>query len=389
MDKTSLKKHHFWILLSLAVVLVPVALGGAVFGVGKAVKEKQAAIDKKQKDLAGASPKAQSYIDALKVQTGELEQRRDKVWKLAYSAQAGLIHWPAVLSHLDNRSFGDPISDNDRETFRRNETYLEEYKALPEIIAPTQFAGGGADWWSVLHYVQGWNKLPSDEEAWLALEDLCVQRAVLEDLRAVNQMLAGFLPVPQPPDATPPEPPKPPAADAGEDVKAAYEESMKKYGEAKKTYDEAKKKYDEQKAQVDKELKDLFHPKDGEAYGRFISPYWQLDLAVARGAGRGGELEFRYKLTNVSPRRQNIAKIEFKVYLNDPARGPNVDAATLPVQAEYLESGKSFPDKQRDSLDFYTERKVGPSEPLLHVYKVEQKLDPRYAPVKRLERWER
>src|SRR5262249_21120777 len=83
-----------------------------------------------------------------------------------------------------------------------------------------------------------------------------------------------------------------------------------------------------------------------------------------------------------------IAKIEFKVYLNDPARGPNVDAATLPVQAEYLESGKSFPDKQRDSLDFYTERKVGPSEPQLHVYKVEQKLDPRYAPVKRLERLE-
>ena len=34
MDKQTLKKHHFWILLALSVPLVFVVLAGTVFGVG-------------------------------------------------------------------------------------------------------------------------------------------------------------------------------------------------------------------------------------------------------------------------------------------------------------------------------------------------------------------
>ena len=45
MDKQSLKKHHFWLLLALSVLLIPGVLVGAVFSVGSAAKEETAKID--------------------------------------------------------------------------------------------------------------------------------------------------------------------------------------------------------------------------------------------------------------------------------------------------------------------------------------------------------
>jgi hypothetical protein len=102
-------------------------------------------------------------------------------------------------------------------------------------------------------------------------------------------------------------------------------------------------------------------------------------LVVGRPpGGRAGELAIRGKLTNTSPRRQNVAEIRFKVWLNNPDRS-GVEPVVLPVQAEYLEADKS--------IDF-TATRSGQAESPLKVYKVEQKLDARYAPVKRVDRLE-
>ena len=65
MDKQAFKKHHFWILLALAIILIPVALGGAVFSVGGATEEKSKKIDDKQAALKKQQPKSTSYITAL------------------------------------------------------------------------------------------------------------------------------------------------------------------------------------------------------------------------------------------------------------------------------------------------------------------------------------
>src|SRR4051812_12115722 len=97
MDKQSLKKHHFWILLTLAVVLIPVALGGAVFGVGSAAKDKEKAIKQDIDTIAKASPKSDQYLKELETQKEELDKRRGQVWKLAYEAQGDLIRWPEPL----------------------------------------------------------------------------------------------------------------------------------------------------------------------------------------------------------------------------------------------------------------------------------------------------
>jgi hypothetical protein len=354
MDKQGLKKHHFWILLALTVVLIPVVLGGAMFGVGSAARQEKAKIDEKLKALAGVSPKSDGYIAKLEEQKGELQKHRDRVWELAYKAQDGLIRWPEKLSHNDTLHFGDPISNKDLGDYMHSDVYLAEYNKLYEILAPTTFNGGR---WNYVLRPPTWRVLPTTEEAWLAVEDFCVQRELLRDIQAINQMLAGFIKLP----ALPTEPP----ADAPQQDKDAYKQAVEQLPKQQKAVEDA--------------LKAEFQAKPGDAVGRFLSPYWQLDLHVTRAQSARVEYTFRGKLKNVSPRRQNVSRIEFKVYLRNPSAGPNVEAVTVPVEAEYLAAGQT---------QEFTQTRIGPAEPRLTIYKVEQKLDLRFAPVKRVDRLE-
>jgi hypothetical protein len=370
MDKQALKKHHFWILLALAIILIPVALGGAVFGVGGMAEEKNKRIDEKLIALNKQQPKSRSYQAALDEQKAELQKQKDRVWDSAYAAQKGLIRWPSRLKHLNDDAdknklyFGDHIDVADLATFRGPDVYMAEYNRLPEIIAPTEFADHS--WQRVLQgrYVPDWKVMPTTEEAWLALEDLCVEREVLHDIHAVNQMLAEFLPVP-----LPIQKPELPKGKAKEELER-YQQEMKRYAKEHETYLAEKKK-------IDETLAADYKVRPNEFAGRFISPYWQLDIVVGRpaaGQAKAGELNFRGKLTNVSPRRQNVARIDFKVWLTDPNR-PNAPYALLPIQEEYLAANAS--------VDFNETRQAA-SEPTLRVQKVEQKLDAHYAPVKQL-----
>src|SRR5262245_456194 len=109
MEKKGIAKHHFWILLALAVVLIPVVIGGAAFGVGSAARKELEKINADVDKLAKAQVKGTTYIAKLGEQKEGLVHRRNDVWKKAYEDQAGLIKWPDALSHLDTRYFGDDI----------------------------------------------------------------------------------------------------------------------------------------------------------------------------------------------------------------------------------------------------------------------------------------
>jgi hypothetical protein len=369
MDKQALKKHHFWILLALAIILIPVALGGAVFGVGGMAEEKTKKIDEKLIALNKQAPKSRSYQAALDEQKAELQTQKERVWKSAYEAQKGLIHWPSRLKSLNDLAdkntlyFGDHIDAADLATFRSPRVYMAEYNRLPEIIAPTDFADHS--WQRVLqgrYVAPDWGLMPTPEEAWLALEDLCVEREVLHDIHAVNQMLAEFLPVP-----LPIQKPEQPKGKAKEELER-YQQEMQRYTKENAAYLDEKKK-------IDETLAAEYKVRPNEVAGRFISPYWQLDVVVGRpaaGQAKAGELNFRGKLTNVSPRRQNVARIDFKVWLTNPNR--TSDYAILPIQAEYLAANAS--------VDFNETRQA--TSDSLKIQKVEQKLDAHYAPVKQL-----
>ena len=350
MDKQTLKKHHFWFLLALSVILVPVVLLGAVFSVGSAAVEAKSKIDKRNEELIKAAPKCRDYLANLDKQKAELESLRDKKWKEVYEAQAGLIHWPQRLAMLDKLYFGDKIAEDFRAVFRDKNVYLNEYWHLPAVIAPTEFQDNN-DWSKHLEHVGEWQKLPTSEECWLALETLCVQREVLRDIQAVNQMLAGFLPVPRPlaADATP----------------------------------EQKAKYNEQLAATEKEVRESIKiqnvkdPKSIVSVGRFESPYWQLDLGFARDETGRGALLFGGKLTNVSGRRQNVSKIDFQVWLTDRSKDAEATPVIVSVQKDFLQAGASVT---------FDDVRVEAYPSARRIYGVTQKLDLRYAPVKRVDR---
>jgi hypothetical protein len=373
MEKNKLSKHHFWILLALAVVLIPVVIGGATFGVGSAADAEQKKINGEIDKLAKATTKGQKYIEGLKEQEKYLQARKSVVWKDAYEDQTGLIEWPSRLSHLDPLYFGDPIGTVDLNLIQNNKAaYLGEYEKFADIIKPTRFLG--YNWWVVGYVPEPWPVVPTYEEAWLALEDLCLRRELLKDIQAINRFLARCLPVPGSPP--PPFDLKPPDPKAYESNPDELKTLQAEYAKKKEEYDQQKADYERSKVDTEKELREYLKPKPGEGFGRFISPYWRIDLAVRRGDSRAGEHIFRGRITNVSLRRQNIDKVEFKVYFQKP-EDPATQPAILKLNQEFLAAGETYEFDEVKSIF---------TAPSLNILAVEQTLDEKFAPVKRVDR---
>ncbi|MBX7106838.1 MAG: hypothetical protein K1X57_22370 [Gemmataceae bacterium] len=324
MDKDKLKKHHFWILLGLALLLLPVTLGGVWMSVAQATEERAKKVNDEKKKLADARTKGQNYLDLQMAQKKALEVRKDEVWKASYDAQKGLIEWPPALAHLDKLYFGDPISDEDRNTFRKADVYVPEYEALAQLIRPTEMNGG---YQNVLRVVKWGERFPTDEDCWLALEDLCVQREMLRCVSEINQLMS---------------------------------------------------KFENKTKESEKELKDRLKPGPDESVFRFVSPYWQLDLAVSSSSeGKGNDVVARGILKNISHRRLNVARIDFLVSLFDPATTQG-RPGLLSVESDYVSVDEEVEFKNRPIKD------ARAAKPVIHA--IEQKLDARFVPVKRVEK---
>src|SRR5262245_52081295 len=123
MDKEKLAKNHFWILWILALILLPVVMCMVWMGVAAATDKRREEITKRLKEEDGARPKGNNYITALEKEKQNLEGRKFKDWGEAYNAQKGLIEWPASLAHLNRLYFGDPISDENLNEFRKSDVY--------------------------------------------------------------------------------------------------------------------------------------------------------------------------------------------------------------------------------------------------------------------------
>lgn len=337
MDKEKLAKHHFWILWILALVLLPVVMGMVWMSIASATEKRREEITKRLKEEEGAKPKGENFVKAMEAEKQILESRKFKDWNDAYAKQKGLIEWPATLAHLNQKYFGDSISDEDRNTLRKSEVYIPEFEALADLIKPTELTGG---WQQVLRPVK-WSNRPTDEDAWLALEDLCIQREMLRCVHDVNQLLAQL-------------------RDATNDFKEI---------DNKKDY------------YVLNELKESLKPVEGETVQRFVSPYWQLDFAISKAPqGKGGEFAIRGKLKNVSHRRLHVARIDFLLTMNDP-KVQQSRPAVLTIESDYIKVADATSD---NAISF--NKTISATAPKALVYTVEQKLDPRFVPVKRLDK---
>ncbi len=233
-NNDALKKHHFWILVGLVPLLVLIAVIMITSGVGGAISERKAAIEKAQKEIASKSnPKPVKLIQEMDKLIERVASKRGDLWKANWESQKHIYIWPKsrnfdnfarkvkklakqedkevemeVLEpvRLEDLKFGDPIPNNADQyaAFKSPSLYLAMYSnadpkqgrsgtGIADQVAPTQFLGG---WQSVLRHVAAFpERQLTSEQIWLLMEDYWVQRALLLDLKGVNDQIAAFTPV--------------------------------------------------------------------------------------------------------------------------------------------------------------------------------------------------
>jgi hypothetical protein len=195
LDKDTVVKHHFWFLLIPFGLFALLAWIGLWTSVSDATAEQEANIKKHQDELNGTKAKSQKLVSLLEDQRKKLGAQRGVMWKAAWDNQKDIYTWPVSytqdqLAKLNKLKFGDDIPDRTiRQQFSDNEKYITEYEALADSIEPMQFNGG---WRKVLRYVVNWPLVPTYEDIWLAMEDIWVQRGLVQAIDQVNREAATF-----------------------------------------------------------------------------------------------------------------------------------------------------------------------------------------------------
>jgi len=200
MKNDKLKKNIFWILAGVGPFLTLLAFIFIVFIVGGAIDERATAIDGEFKTLTGKSAKGTLAMETMEKQKETIALQKQKLWEANWQVQLKLFKWPnnpdMKVFEEKYQKFGEKmiVSNDELNTFKRRDVYEAAYETSAEVVAPTTFLGG--NWRNVLRYVSNWGeRTPTQNQIWLALEDLWVQRGLLEPIRTVNDDFAMLLPM--------------------------------------------------------------------------------------------------------------------------------------------------------------------------------------------------
>jgi len=95
-DKDTAIKHHFWLLLGLAVPLTLVCLVALLFVVSAQIRKNRADLENAHKSVNAASGsfKNQKWVDDMRAAADAMKKEEELVWGKAYDAQAKLFTWP-------------------------------------------------------------------------------------------------------------------------------------------------------------------------------------------------------------------------------------------------------------------------------------------------------
>ncbi|MGL4421164.1 MAG: hypothetical protein ACRCZF_10905, partial [Gemmataceae bacterium] len=190
------KKHHFWILAGLVPLMVLLAFIFMTSGVSTAITKEATVIKTSLTQAKSTRPPGKGVIDDLAAQKEVLAAKKGEHWKANWDYQKKFFDWPKAPAGQFNKyfalKFGDQLKEtsNEFEVFTRPSVYQAAYEEFPDKIAPTSYAGG---WQNVLRWVNPWGQVtPRSEQIWLALEDLWLQRAMVDPIRIVNENVARF-----------------------------------------------------------------------------------------------------------------------------------------------------------------------------------------------------
>ncbi len=222
-NNEALKKHHFWILLGLVPLFVLIALVVISSSVGGAIEKREGEIETEKKNIASkTAPKSKALLDEMEKMTKKVDGKKGNLHEANWERQKNLFTWPTSnlfknlvvkvkvddkdkeirVARLEDVKFGDVIVNTEDQfgEFRKDSFYRSLYSdagtgtpgknGMADRVAPTQFNGG---WQSILRYVNSWSEIkPTSEQIWLLMEDVWVQRSLLEAVKAVNDQMSEF-----------------------------------------------------------------------------------------------------------------------------------------------------------------------------------------------------
>jgi hypothetical protein len=322
LDKETMKKQHFWLLLIPLFIGLLLAWIGLFFGVADATKAQADENEKQKKTVESAKAQPKKMLELYDAQKGELYDLRTLRWQEMWDLQQEVYKWPTSIGEeqilkVKDLPFGAEIADSSFLTSFR-EHYAKEFDTVAKDAEPIQFAGG---WINVLRHVPAWKRTPESEDVWLAAEDFWVQREIIRALSEVNRDAAKFHRLID----LPPGHARKPATD---------------------------------------------DPRHRVFYNRT----WELDLEIT---DEKGGTAVRGKVRNLTDRLQpyNVNnELLFKVWLSE-----NSKPFMLAIEGASQEGGRQEPIK------FVPKKHLVFEGAVQELYKVEQVFDVRTAPVKRVD----
>jgi hypothetical protein len=198
-DKETLQKHSFWIVLGVFALLWLVAVVMVKVTASETAKKKW---DDTKKSIEGAmsqGPKNEKFLEPWNKHGEQFRNHKDKIWAKAWKQQENMYDWPENMPReAQPKYFDDPFArtsagtvDTSRDLNNRNkfttDWYPVQFVGLDQYVFPAQFNGG----FFAVFPAQQWNKsmAPTREEIWLAQEDFWVRREMLIMIReALNSM---------------------------------------------------------------------------------------------------------------------------------------------------------------------------------------------------------
>jgi hypothetical protein len=193
-DKEWLLKHHFWILAGLVLPLELFAFIWLSTSVASDNDKDKKAIEKAKTDLKALNDiKNQDFLNALERKNKKVSQRKGIVWNQVWDKQKGIFTWPnldGAEERLTNQaSFMDPIDNVTCSTFEQR--YADYVTSVFDPMG--EHFPGDPGWRDLVKTVPKWTTRPPDsEDLWLAMEDIWVQRELLDVIIEANKAASDF-----------------------------------------------------------------------------------------------------------------------------------------------------------------------------------------------------
>ena len=333
LDKETMKKQHFWLLLIPLFIGLLLAWLGLFFGVAEATADKEAENKKARDEIDKQKAQARKTLELYDKRKEELYQLRTKRWEEMWNLQKDIFEWPEAMTDgeiakVKDLKFGTEISDRAfLDTFRDHA--MKGYDEVEDKIAPIKFAG---DWRNVLRYVPAWKRNPLSEDVWLAIEDFWVQKEMLNALAGVNRDLAKFK--------------KPSELDPNHPFRSLPKEDPRAL-------------------------------KDDPRERTFIGRTWRVDLKIENRPA--GPL-VTGTITNLTPRLQPFNATSELVLNVWTSATEGAKPFRFAIEGTAVEGGKTEPIKVVEKKHLVLEGQA------TELFKVEQVFDTRTAPVKRLDK---